>query len=216
MSQSLSKELLDLVNENYQDFLSLGSTLRGGEEKVGEIRVGLLGFQRDLTSVRDNVERRREKVAALVDEKKRTIKQIQVGKSLLEIAERVKHLEASLMIGGTTDGAQGVHGETKDLSDESDKDAEDGGMALHRLQCHVEQYLILRLQLRRHNPTQPYILNQSDRISRIRSTLYLDLEGALKHCKSVQKDQPEAASRIDRLTELLLSANEPEQPTKAA
>ncbi len=38
-SQALSKELLDLVNTNYEQFLSLGSDLRGGEEKVEDVRV---------------------------------------------------------------------------------------------------------------------------------------------------------------------------------
>ena len=42
-SQGLSKELLDLVNTNYEQFLSLGSDLKGGEEKVEDVRVGLLG-----------------------------------------------------------------------------------------------------------------------------------------------------------------------------
>jgi conserved oligomeric Golgi complex subunit 2 len=194
----------------------LGSTLSGGEEKVEEIRVGLLAFQRDLTSVKDNVEHRRTKVAVLINDRRSTIKQIQVGKSLLEIAERLEDLEASLMIGGTTDEAhKGAQSETKYLSDESDDDAEDGQIALHRLELHAEQYLILQLQLQRHSPTQRYIQSQSDRISRIKSTLGLDLEGALKHCKSVQKDQPEAVLRIDRLTELLLLVNQLE-PTKAA
>jgi conserved oligomeric Golgi complex subunit 2 len=215
LSQSLSKELLDLVNENYQDFLSLGSTLKGGEEKVEEIRVGLLAFQHDLTSVKDKVEHRSAEVAALLDEKRSTAKQIEVGKSLLEIAERLEDLEVSLMIGETTDEAhKGAHGETKYLYDESDDEAEDDQMILHRLERHVEQYLILQLQLRRHNRSQPYIHNQADRISRIRSTLEIDLEGALKNCKLVQ-EQPAAASKTSRHTELLLLVNELEQ-TKTA
>ncbi|KAJ4338723.1 hypothetical protein N0V95_007994, partial [Ascochyta clinopodiicola] len=32
-SQLVSRELLDLVNANYADFLTLGNSLRGGEEK---------------------------------------------------------------------------------------------------------------------------------------------------------------------------------------
>ncbi|KAH7388908.1 oligomeric golgi complex component, COG2-domain-containing protein [Cadophora sp. MPI-SDFR-AT-0126] len=36
-SQALSKELLDLVNTNYEQFLSLGSDLKGGEEKLLEV-----------------------------------------------------------------------------------------------------------------------------------------------------------------------------------
>jgi conserved oligomeric Golgi complex subunit 2 len=216
LSQSLNKELLDLVNENYQDFLSLGSTLNGGEEKVEELRVGLLAFQHDLSAVEDNVEHRRAEVAALIDEKKSTIKQIKVGKSLLEIAERLEDLEANLMIGRTTDEAlKGAHSENKCLSDESDDGAEDENMALHRLERCVEQYLILQLQLRRHNRSQSYIHNQSDRISRIRATLEIDLQGALKNCKSVHQEQPAAASRIARHTELLLLVNEPNR-VKAA
>jgi hypothetical protein len=45
-SQLLNKELLDLVNSNYQDFLNLGNSLHGGEEKVEEVRIGLLGFRK--------------------------------------------------------------------------------------------------------------------------------------------------------------------------
>ena len=41
-SQLLSKELLDLVNENYESFLGLGEGLRGGKEKVEDVR-GLFG-----------------------------------------------------------------------------------------------------------------------------------------------------------------------------
>src|SRR5580700_8340667 len=51
-SQTLSKELLDLVNTNYEEFLSLGSDLKGGEEKVQDVRVGLLGFKRGVEDVR--------------------------------------------------------------------------------------------------------------------------------------------------------------------
>ena len=70
LSSSLNKELLDLVNENYTDFLSLGSTLKGGEEKVEEVRVGLLGFQRDVNGIKAAVTNRKEEVRGLVGERK--------------------------------------------------------------------------------------------------------------------------------------------------
>ena len=217
LSQSLSKELLDLVNDNYQEFLSLGSTLRGGEEKVEEIRVGLLGFQRDLTAVRGNVEQRRENVAALIDAKKSIMKQIQIGKSLLQIAEQIDYLEARLMIAATTDASpNGSNDQSENLSDESDEDADEGGALLHRLERHVEQYLVLKLLLRRHSPTQPYIISQTNRIAQIKSTLSLDLEGALKALKYGQKAHQGDDSRIDRLETLLVSTNELEQPAEAA
>ncbi len=209
LSQSLTKELLDLVNDNYQEFLSLGSTLRGGEEKVEEIRFGLLGFQRDLTAVRENVEQRREKVAALIDAKRTSRKQIQIGKSLLEIAEQIEDLEANLMIAAPTDGSpNGPNNQSQNVSDESDEDADEGGASSYRLERHVEQYLILKLLLRRHSPTPPYILGQTDRIARIKSTLSLDLEGALKGLKSAQKNHQGDNSHMDRLKKLLVSVKE--------
>lgn len=203
LSQSLSKELLDLVNNNYQDFLSLGSTLRGGEDRIEEVQVGLLGFQRDLTAVRENVEQRRETVATLIEEKRSLMKQVRNGKSLLEIEDRIEDLEASLMISATTNGSfEEVEVQSQDLVD-SDDDTEDGGIVIRPLERHVEQYLILQLFMRRHNPKQPYILSQFDRTAEIKSTLSLDLGGALKHFKSSQKDQPVHTLMIDRLAELL-------------
>jgi conserved oligomeric Golgi complex subunit 2 len=206
LSQSLSKELLDLVNDNYQDFLSLGSTLRGGEDRVEEVRLGLLGFQRDLNSVRANVEQRRRNVAGLIEEKRAMKKQIQICKSLLEIGEQIEDLEASLMINTTTD--QNVDGQTQDVSDMSDEEVEDGGISMRRLERHVEQYLILKALVQRHSPEQPYVLSQSDRIARIKLTVSLDVEGALKHSRSVDTNQPDDNAEADILAKLLQVVNE--------
>ena len=32
------------MNANYEDFLGLGGQLKGGEERVEEVRLGVLGF----------------------------------------------------------------------------------------------------------------------------------------------------------------------------
>ncbi|KAK3402592.1 hypothetical protein B0T20DRAFT_485244 [Sordaria brevicollis] len=45
-SLSISSELLELINANYTSFLSLGDELKGGEERVEDVRVGVLGFKR--------------------------------------------------------------------------------------------------------------------------------------------------------------------------
>jgi conserved oligomeric Golgi complex subunit 2 len=207
LSQSLSKELLDLVNDNYQDFLSLGSTLRGGEERVEEVRVGLLGFQRDLISVRDTVEQRETVVAALISKKRNLMKDIRTGKSLLEIAEKLEDLETSLMIGsGAGADFDGMNRQAHDFSEESDEDAQEGELSIHRLERHTEQYLVLRLLLRRHNPTQPFITSQASRVARIESTLTLDLKEALKQLEvSAKRGRPETASSIRIVQELLNS-----------
>lgn len=104
------------------------------------------------------------------------MEQVQIAKSLLEIGARIEDLEASLMISATANGSfEEVQGHHHD-SDESDEDPEDAGVAMRSLERHSEQYLTLMMFCRRHNPTQPYILGQTDRIVRIKSTLSLDLE----------------------------------------
>ncbi|EFW16078.1 conserved hypothetical protein [Coccidioides posadasii str. Silveira] len=97
MSQSLSKELLNLVNDNYQDFLSLGTALKGGEERVEEIRAVLLGFQRDVQSVKEKFENRTATIKGLLDDKKRLRSDIAIGYYLLDIAEKIELLEQKLM-----------------------------------------------------------------------------------------------------------------------
>ena len=106
LDQLLSRELLDLVNENYQDFLSLGNALQGGEEKAEEVRVGLLAFQRDVTAIREKVEARRGEVEGLLGEKKRLRKDANVGQVLLDIADRIEELEHRLMIGEGKNGGR--------------------------------------------------------------------------------------------------------------
>src|SRR5436305_13905624 len=97
-SALLSRELLDLVNTHYQGFLSLGESLNGGEEKVEEVRVGLLGFRNDVTGVRDSLRSRRVEVQGLLKQRKDVRMQIGIGQSLLEVAERLEELEERLMV----------------------------------------------------------------------------------------------------------------------
>ena len=87
-----------MVNENYQDFLSLGSSLRGGEDKVEEVRLALLGFRRDVDGLRGKVDGRRREVAALVDQRRKIRKEIQSGRRILMLDARLCELERNLMI----------------------------------------------------------------------------------------------------------------------
>ncbi|KAJ9130992.1 hypothetical protein NKR19_g9665, partial [Coniochaeta hoffmannii] len=62
-SAAISAELLELVNGHYASFLGLGDELRGGGERVGDVRVALLGFRRQVEEVRRAVGERRGEVA---------------------------------------------------------------------------------------------------------------------------------------------------------
>ncbi|KAF2153525.1 hypothetical protein K461DRAFT_141609 [Myriangium duriaei CBS 260.36] len=64
----LGRELVDLVNEEYEGLMGVGRGLRGGEEKVEGVRVGVLGFRREVEGVRDGVKARRREVEEVLRE----------------------------------------------------------------------------------------------------------------------------------------------------
>lgn len=176
-SQELNEELLNLVNENYQDFLALGSSLHGGEEKVEEIRLGLLGFKRDVEGLRDKVEGRRKEVAELVEERKRIRSEIQIGRLLLEVDERVQELERRLMV--EPDGAV-REDEDADFSDSDEGSEEGDGISTSRLKRHAEQYIYIQRLVKRIGPEHPFLVKEEERILRLRQTILLDLGNGLK------------------------------------
>ncbi|KAL3491296.1 oligomeric golgi complex component, COG2-domain-containing protein [Aspergillus germanicus] len=194
LDQLLSRQLLDLVNENYQDFLSLGNALQGGEEKVEQIRVGLLAFHRDVQSIRDKVETRQKEVEGLLNEKKRLKANANIGRALLDFADRVEELEKRLMIGEHTTGGNSAdqsESESDLLETDDDEETDDDGqvgentalVSLKRLEHHLQKYVYLTRLSSRIGDEHPFILGQQQRMSKIRSALLLDLKKALEQAK---------------------------------
>jgi hypothetical protein len=190
-SQLLSKELLDLVNANYEEFLSLGLRLKGGEEKIEEVRVGVLGFSREVGNVRDAVAEKVLEVGTLLEEKKRIRKDVMVGRRLLEIEERLEDLEARLMVEPSNSlSANNTSANDQDSDDsDEDEDYEDGdgdsatSAILARLRKHAQAYLLLtHLTQKLHH--HPFITAQQSRLLRIRNTLLLDLRTSLKQAQT--------------------------------
>lgn len=194
LDQSLSRELLDLVNENYGDFLSLGSALQGGEEKVEQVRVGLLSFQREVQAIRDKVETRRSDMEQLLNEKRRLTGQANIARALLDFAERVEELEKRLMIGGppTQHRRESVEEIDTDSdlldseSEESDEEDLPAGssaaplVSLRRLENHIQKYVYLTRLASRIGDDHPFLLNQRPRLAKIRATVLVDLKTALE------------------------------------
>jgi len=186
-SQALSKELLDLVNTNYEQFLSLGSDLKGGEEKVEDVRVGLLGFKRGVEDVRGKVRERRGEVEGLLGEKRGVSREIALGRKLLEVDERLEELEDRLMVaslGRTVNGSQ-----EDSWSDSEDEDVEDeelavdgavGGTSTKKLQRLVVDCRQVEALTESIGKGHPFIIAQQSRIIRVRNTILLDLSTALK------------------------------------
>lgn len=210
--KSLNKELVDLVNDNYRDFLSLGEKLKGGEERIEEVRVGLLGFHRDVTGVRDLINTRSGEIRTLLDQKRGLKQEIRVGRTLLEIDDRLEELEIR---SGTSkpiiEQHEGIEQHADDEDDQrndmvewpedwskdehevpSDYEGEDTnghGIVPVRLSKNLTQLRVVQLLMRRCGAQHPFVLAQRDRIAQIKESLRRDLESALRSQPDVRTKQ---------------------------
>ncbi|KAI1005370.1 hypothetical protein K3495_g2854 [Podosphaera aphanis] len=189
-SHALSKELLDLVNANYEQFLSLGADLKGGEERLEDVKMGLLGFKRSVTDVRDTVAAKKAEVQGLLDEKVDVSRQIVLARKLLEFNARLEELEDSLMIDSTgltiSRTADGMWSDSENEGDSDDESSTVGANVgkLHRL---VVNFRSMEELMKNIGAGHPFIIEQQSRISRIKNTIVLDLTTALKQTQSTEK-----------------------------
>lgn len=207
--KALSKELVDLVNDNYTDFLSLGDKLKGGEDRIEEIRVGLLGFQRDVTGVRALIQQRSSDIQTLLQEKREVRKQIRNARNLLEIDERLEELESQLDLVSTHDSES-----TRMLEITSDEKLVDFGdwprewlqdsSGTHtfevegdsdeaqiptRIATRLQKFQAVQLLASKCGEQSPFVLAQRDRVSQIKDALAKDFEVAIRNQPDVRVKQ---------------------------
>lgn len=214
--------MLDLVNENYQDFLSLGDSLKGGEEKVEEVRVGLLGFQRDVSAIQAKVDARAAELRNLLQEKKQYRVKTNVGRALLDVAERIEELEQRLMITnsenpGAIRDTREEDSELEDFSNESSDD-DDGDLeneehasaiiSLKRLSHDVHKFVYIIAESDKIGRKHPFLVNQEPRLQKIKSTLLLDIDTAIKQAKKAGAKGEARAAKIQELHDLLEAETE--------
>ena len=210
-SQELNKELLDLVNENYQDFLSLGSSLKGGDEKVEEVRLALLGFQREIAGLVEKVDERKAEVESLMTERKEVREHIQFGRGLLELDRRVVELEQKLMLvptaAGDRDGAGERNGQRAE--EEADDDSDDGSadedeadegeeevitLPVKRFRRLAQRYVSVSRLAKRLGSEHPFVSKQEARRAKLKEALLLDMGSAMK--RIVETDGEEKSGQL--------------------
>lgn len=187
-SQELSKELLELVNANYQGFLNLGTSLQGGEEKVEQLKVGLLRFKKEVEGISSTINGTEREVKQLIEQRTSLKKQVRLGKTLLSMDGMIEDLEIRLMMGsrGTKDDEDHddlATTETEDSSDEGEVEldtGETGFISSSRLARHVQDYLCIKHLSSTVGTEHPFIVAQEHRLARIRNTILLDMGTALK------------------------------------
>ncbi|OAA38502.1 hypothetical protein BBO_07140 [Beauveria brongniartii RCEF 3172] len=193
-SAAISSELLELVNANSATFLSLGTDLRGGDDKVEDVRVSLLGFRRAVEDVKAKVAARRADTDALTTELRGVRGSIESGRTLVEVAERLSSLEERLALSGvpkTRDGAQQADSDDDDDDDdESEEEDEDQDEQVQGLVGSTPTVLMTLAQdyntaeaLLRSLPMLAFTAKLETRLAKCRKTLLLDLGNALKESR---------------------------------
>ncbi|KAK6442179.1 hypothetical protein LTR95_001588 [Oleoguttula sp. CCFEE 5521] len=187
-SQLLNRELMDLVNSNYEEFLSLGGDLRDGGEKVEGVRVGLLAFQREVEGIRRAVRERASETKTALDARKGVRQEVVLGRKLLDLADRVEELEGRL---GTADG-DGVDNESDDfdLDDGADDSIHIGSSnetflrSIRRLTRQCVSYMLITGHAEAIGNSHPFVATLEPRIDGLRKTIVLDLSSALRNAIS--------------------------------
>ena len=169
----------------------MGSSLKGGDEKVEEVRLGLLGFRREVEGLRGKVDGRKKEVELLVEERKRIRESVHVGRKLLEIERKIAELEGRLMLDSTVPRKAEVNEEDmapNESEEESEEEAESNGIGIPRLRKYVEQYMYIKGLMERTGPEHPFLVKQEERVLRLKQTVLLDLDSALKQAVAGGED----------------------------
>ncbi|KAM0450839.1 hypothetical protein ACHAO4_006230 [Trichoderma viride] len=184
---TISAELLELVNSNYTAFLSLGSELRGGDEKVEDVKVSLLGFRRAVEEVKEKVSERRRDADSLTNELRDIRSDIEQGRAMLEVSERLSSLEETLALDSLPQKK-----ETADWDDDSEDDEEFEQEAVKGLTGSPPSKLLASARECSHitaligklDDSNAFVAKLRARLTKCRNTLLLDLNNALKEARA--------------------------------
>ncbi|OIW30183.1 hypothetical protein CONLIGDRAFT_359007 [Coniochaeta ligniaria NRRL 30616] len=192
-SAAISAELLELVNANYASFLGLGDELRGGAEGVGDVRVALLGFRRQVEEVRRLVGERRAEVGRVAGDLGKVRGGIEMGRGMVELDERIGLLEGRLVVqsygGGKERREEGDdedgwwEEEDSDEGEEEDTEAGFVGSSPAKLEALARSYLLIEQLADSLGRDLPFVRKMEERIIRCRNTILLDLSTALREAR---------------------------------
>lgn len=185
-STAISAELLELVNANYTSFLGLGDELKGGEDRVEDVRVALLGFRRQVDEIKCRVRGRRNDAARVSGVLGGVRGDIELGRRMLELDDRLALLEGRLSIGSLPNGAQEDEWGAED-SDEEEDAGETGdsfvGSSPAKLNGLAREYGAIEKLVDSLGRELPYVKKMEERMIRCRNTMLLDLGTAMKEAR---------------------------------
>ncbi|RFU79599.1 conserved oligomeric golgi complex subunit 2 [Trichoderma arundinaceum] len=184
---TISTELLELVNSNYTAFLSLGSELRGGDEKVEDVKVSLLGFRRAVEEVKEKVSERRKDAESLTNELRDIRSDIEQGRAMLEVSERLSTLEETLALDSLPQKKKAAEWDSdSDDDEELGEEAVDGliGSPPSKLLASARDCSQVAALIGKLDESHAFVAKLKARLAKCRNTLLLDLNNALKEARA--------------------------------
>ncbi|KAK9488607.1 oligomeric golgi complex component, COG2-domain-containing protein [Lipomyces starkeyi] len=157
-SSLLQKELVELINRDYADFVGLGKSVSGGSGKVGDMKLVVIGFRREVEGISSRLNGVIQEMDELLQKKRALRERENLGRSLISYAQGLQELEIALHIG------------TSSLI--SSPEIEDTYPSLVcRLKSLTAHYHSVRRILKKLPKDHPYVVAQDSRFSKIRTEL---------------------------------------------
>ncbi|RMD40919.1 hypothetical protein DV735_g4197, partial [Chaetothyriales sp. CBS 134920] len=218
LSTTIQTELVDLVNDHYEEFLSLGGSLSGGDEQVEELRLGLMGVERELAALKERVVGERDRLAAAMEAKREVVREANVGRRLLAVDRLLAELELGLGIVRGAEEKKGGGGEgarekkAKKGAEAEEDDVEEGRTGLRpngesvakwgdewtreedvnpplRLTRLVEHWLGIKHLLATFDPHHPFLAAEQTRLRRVNDTVLREIDAAIRAQTEVKAKQ---------------------------
>ncbi|KAK9247593.1 oligomeric golgi complex component, COG2-domain-containing protein [Lipomyces tetrasporus] len=162
-SSVLQKELVELINRDYADFVGLGKSVSGGSAKVDDMKLVVIGFRREIEGISSRLQSVIEEMDDLL-QKKRTLREKEnLGRSLISYALGLQALEIGLHI----DSSSAT--DSTELEDTYPTPAS-------RLKSLTAQYHSVRHRLKNLPKDHPFVVGQDSRIDKIRKELIEELK----------------------------------------
>lgn len=96
--EELSKELIDIINAEYDDFVGQDKALEGGNALTQDVKLEVLRFQSEIKRVRDVFEDNGNNVQKLYKERKALKELERMALLLLEYSTRISDIDAQLSV----------------------------------------------------------------------------------------------------------------------
>ncbi|KAK9455372.1 oligomeric golgi complex component, COG2-domain-containing protein [Dipodascopsis uninucleata] len=154
-SSVLQKELVDLINRDYADFVGLSKSVPGGSNKVEDMKLAVIRFRREVESIASRLTSTIDGIDELLLKKKRIAEKENIGRRLLLYSHRIRDLELQL---------------------DSIKSLEQRGANREELSTDffehlVSQYLYLKYLRKKLPKDHPFLKVQDSRLDSIRSNI---------------------------------------------